>query len=351
MAAAKPLVLDSTGSLAQIAAADTVAPATLGTGAASATTFLRGDNTWATPTATATPAGSSGQIQYNNTGAAGGAANLAVDNGDLLITSNASPVAPAAGKLKLISRDIGARQFPSVMYSGGNITALQAALFANKIAAYTPVAGATSPTAGAGWIYGMALPTLVGTDTARAVATTNAFTRSIRSGTVSASTAGSLASRYWTVAPYTTGDGTGNGGVFAVFRVGFSDTAAVAGARSFAGFSSSVAAPTNVEPNTLINCIGIAQLSTDSTQLYIVYGGSAAQTAIALGTNFPPMLAAGAAGGQMYDLTLFAPNNLNGTIAYQVDRIGTAYSATGTITPATPGTQTPASNILLAPRF
>jgi hypothetical protein len=63
------------------------------------------------------------------------------------------------------------------------------------------------------------------------------------------------------------------------------------------------------------------------------------------------MLAAGAAGGQMYDLTLFAPNNLNGTIAYQVDRIGTAYSATGTITPATPGTQTPASNILLAPRF
>jgi hypothetical protein len=63
------------------------------------------------------------------------------------------------------------------------------------------------------------------------------------------------------------------------------------------------------------------------------------------------MLAAGVNGGQMYDFTLFAPNNVNGTVAYQVDRIGTAYSATGTITPATPGTQTPLSTTLLAPRF
>jgi hypothetical protein len=63
------------------------------------------------------------------------------------------------------------------------------------------------------------------------------------------------------------------------------------------------------------------------------------------------MLAAGASGGQMYDLTLFASNNLNGTVAYQVDRIGTAYSAAGVITPATPGVQTPISTTLLAPRF
>jgi hypothetical protein len=63
------------------------------------------------------------------------------------------------------------------------------------------------------------------------------------------------------------------------------------------------------------------------------------------------MLAAAVTGGQMYDLTLFMPSDLNGTIKYQVDRIGTAYSITGTITPATPGTQTPLSTTLLSPRF
>jgi hypothetical protein len=49
----------------------TVATARLGSGTANSTTFLCGDQTWATPSAT--PGGSSGQIQYNNAGAFDGA--------------------------------------------------------------------------------------------------------------------------------------------------------------------------------------------------------------------------------------------------------------------------------------
>jgi hypothetical protein len=50
------------------------------TGTPSSTTYLRGDNTWATVTSGGTPAGSNTQIQYNNSGAFGASANFTWDN-------------------------------------------------------------------------------------------------------------------------------------------------------------------------------------------------------------------------------------------------------------------------------
>jgi hypothetical protein len=111
--------------------------------------------------------------------------------------------------------------------------------------------------------------------------------------------------------------------------------------------SSSTSAPTNVEPNTLTNSVGVAQLSTDATQWYLVYGGSAAQTAIALGTTLgSPNLTTTA-----YELALFAPPSLNGTVGYEVTNLNSGVIVSGTLTPGTPGTQTPLSTTLLAPRI
>lgn len=216
---------------------------------------------------------------------------------------------------------------------------LQAQVNSAKGATWNPSGNsATAPV-----VDGFLAFTVVGTATARTVATTNELTRAKRLGYVSAATAAALCGVYQTVAQYTTGSGT-VGGFDEVMYFGASDGAAVAGARMFVGVSSSVAAPTNVEPNTLLNSFGIAQLSTDSTQLYLLNSGSANQQ-LALGTNFPP-----ASASDIYRFTMNSPKGLNGVINWRLDRVGTAFSTSGTVIPATVGVQTPLSTTLLAIR-
>jgi hypothetical protein len=78
----------------------------------------------------------------------------------------------------------------------------------------------------------------------------------------------------------------------------------------------------------MLNAIGIAQLSTDATQFYLVYGGVVAQTPIALGSSLgaPNTLSTAA-----YDLTIFAPNSVANTFYVQVTNIFTGVAAVQTI--------------------
>ena len=287
-----------------------------------------------------------GDIQVSGGGAFAGASNVEIDNGDLTLIVNAAPVTPPADTVKLFGKKMGGgRVMPAAVGPSGVDYALMPSMWRQKVGLWTPPGNATTVPG----VLGTTAWTAVGTATARSVATTNLLTRMRRLGYVSAATAGSLTSIRTAQAQYTTGNGAGLGGFFASFRFAITDAAEVSGARQFVGMTSSTAAPTNVEPSTLKNCIGVAQLSTDATQLYLVYGGSAAQTAVALGTNFPPMAGTGIANGIAYDLAIWCPPNSNGVINWTLERIGTSFSTSGTITPATPGTQTPASTTLMNP--
>jgi hypothetical protein len=292
------------------------------------------------------PAGATKELQYNNAGAFAGAANVEIDNGDLCLVVGAAPATPPALNVKLFAKSLAGRILPASVGPSGLDAALQPSTWRQKIGRWNPAGNSTTVPS----VDGLNAYTALGTATARTVATTNLMTRTRRLSYVSAATAAGFAGHYSTVAQFTTGDGAGLGGFFYSRRFAASDAAAVAGVREFVGLSSSVAAPTNVEANTLTNCVGVAQLSTDTTQMYLVYGGSTAQAAIALGTNFPPMTAAGASNGVMYDLTLFAAPSANGVIGYRLERVGTAFVAEGTLTPGTPGLQTPLNTTLLADR-
>lgn len=289
--------------------------------------FLRADGTWSAPGG-GTPGGASGVVQYNNAGAFGGAANLSIHGGDLVVASG-TPTTPSGGA-KLYSRDLAGRQMLGQIGPTGLGLGLQPFLARTRVGHWNWPGGNTTALAD-----GIPAPSVVGTPQIRTPASTNLFTSMRRIGYQSAASAGSLASVRSGVAQFWRGNAAGLGGFFLAFRFGASDPATVAGAREFVGLSTATGAATNVEPDTLVNSVGVGQLST-SSNLHVIHndvGGTA--TTIDLGVNFP----ADTLSVDMYELILFAAPN-SSEIKYRVERLGTSHVATGSVSSNIPSTTT-----------
>ena len=243
-----------------------------------------------------------------------------------------APVAPSDGLLSIYASKIGGRTMLMQKGPSGLETSIQPNLGGNKVAFWNPVGGTNTVPA----VFGMNTLIALGTATSRSNLATNFVTRMSRLGYVSAATVAGLSGIRESLAKYTTGAGSGMGGFFFRTRFCVSDGATVAGARMFIGLSANTAAPTNVEPSTLINSIGVTKLST-SNNLQIVCGGAVAGTPIDLGIDFP----AHTSSIDAYELSLFAASS-DTTISYQVTRLNTGHIATGTIT-----TNIPVSNIMM----
>jgi hypothetical protein len=259
--------------------------------------------------------GTTGKVIQNST-------VLITDNGSLILPENSTPTPADAGTIKIFARKIANRLLPAFSAPSGLDSALQPYFARNKIGYWNPPGNATTVPG----VFGFTAPTVTNfTATIRSVATTNLFTRMRRLGYVSAATLGAVG--HWRVNAYqyTVGSvSTGLGGFTYIIRFGISDAAAVSDARMFMGMRAS-ATPSNVDPSTLTQCIGVGH-NAAHTNLHIFYGGTSAQTPINLGANFP--ITHGSV--DVYELALFsAPNS--GDVHYQVSRLGTAHVATGTI--------------------
>ena len=261
---------------------------------------------------------------------------------ELPANANATtPAAPATDFLTVFNRKIANRNMIAQVGPSGLETTLQPLLARNKVGLWCPPGNSTALPGDLGFTpY-----TTVGTATARNVATTNLFSRLRRLGFVSVATAGSLVNNRVAVAQITLGISIGavaTGGFFKVIRFGCSDAATVAGARQFVGISSNTAAATNVEPSTLTNSVGVGHGAAD-TNLKIFFGGSAAQTPIDLGANFP----ANTLSVDAYELALFNASGNGTQVGYQVTRLNTGDVASGVLTAATAGLQLPLNTTLL----
>lgn len=257
---------------------------------------------------------------------------------DPLNLADDTPGMPPAATVRLFRRQIAGRQFPAFIGPSGLDSALQPLLARNKVGIWMPPGNATTVPG----VLGFTAPTVTGFSAqARSVAVTNLFTRMRRLGYQTAATAGTVGN--WRVSQhqYTLATSDGWGGFFYVIRFGISDPALVSDARMFMGMRAS-STPANVEPSTLTNCIGIGHGAAD-TNLRLYYGGSAAQTPIDLGVNFPTDTRS----VDVYELALFAPPDALGTVRYEVTRLNTGHVAAGEVTDN--NTQLPSATTLLAP--
>ena len=256
----------------------------------------------------------------STTGALVQNSNLLVsDAGELTLPTITSPATPGANTISLVGRDVGGRTMPGFIGPSGIPTALQPHLGRNRMSFVLP----TGVTTGVSSV-GFQTPVATGTVTARAITTTNLYTRLRRVGYVSAGPAGSLSGVRSSAATVTTGAGSGVGGFHLILRFGFA--LLPVSSRAFAGMRNVTTAPTNVNPSTLTQTIGVAKID-GSNNLHIVYGGSAAQTPIDLGVNFP----ANTTLTDVYELTLFSPANNTGEVRYEVRRLNTGDTASGTL--------------------
>jgi hypothetical protein len=254
------------------------------------------------------------------------------------VAVSSDPAAPSAGNLKTFAKTIaGGYTAPAFLNATQAVAMLQPAIANKRITTIGFHPNATTVTS-----YNTS--PFTGSVTAVAPTTTNLFTRAVRGNLVSTAVAGTFGNYYYTNPSFTLGSATSPayGGFYYVLRFGISDT--VANPRTFIGLSSSIGAPSNVEPSTLINSIGVGQ-GAANTNLFVYYGGSAAQTPIDLGASFPTNTSA----TDWYELTLFAPPTSNNTVYYQVIRLNTGDKASGTLT-GTAGTVLPANTTLLALR-
>lgn len=298
------------------------------------------------------PGGSTTQIQYNNAGAFAGDADFTWDatNNDLVlggtdtgitlqgITNEPSP--PAAGRGHLYAKDIAARMMPKWVGPSGYDYPIQSHIAFNNTSWWVAAGNSTTITA-----VGAAALTATGTATAINVATTNIYTmmRKLEYLVTTAATT-AVAGFRGGVAQRRIGTPSASipGGFFFACRWGPATGVATTTNRGFVGMTNSTAAPTDVQPSTLTNMVGMGWDAADTNIQLMCNDGAGTATKTDLGASFPVPTADRT---NMYELVLFSPNSTTQSVGYRVTNLGTNAQVSGTIT-----TDIPSNTTLLAPR-
>jgi hypothetical protein len=301
--------------------------------------FLRADGTWAAPAGGGAgdvtgPSSATDDSLARFDGTTGKLVTdgliLAPDTGELVLPS-ATPATPAAGSMAVYAQPEGGRMMPSFKGPSGLAATLQPHLGFNRFASLVPAGNNSTVT-----LSGFSTSAL-GTATAVNWAATDRRTRMTQIEYL-VTTAATTAIAGWrnTHAKWTVGAATaGDGGFFMTCRWGPSTGAALSTHRGFCGMRTGN--PSDANPSTLANIIGMAWDSGDTNIQFMHNDGSGTATKIDLGSAFPrPSVVR----QDVYELTLFSPPGTTQVVSYRVRDLLSGAEATGTVTTDLPSTAT-----------
>lgn len=247
-----------------------------------------------------------------------------------------APSAPAANTARIFAKSVGGRMMPAVIGPSGLDTVFQPHFGRNASVMARPVGNSTTL-----HVVGITL-TATGTATTSSVSTANRHTRMKRLDyLVTTASTTAVAGFRSPQAQFTVGAATdGDGGFHHIVRFGPATGATLETRRGFVGMANSTAAPTDVEPSTITNCVGVGHDAAD-TNFQIMHRGTGAITKI--DTGIPKVSSADRT--EVYELVLFSPPGTTQQVGYEFTRLTTGDRVTGLIT-----TNLPAATTLLAPR-
>lgn len=249
-------------------AVGTVPTARLGSGTANNTTYLRGDQTWATLTQV-TPGAPPTSVQYNN-GAGGfaGTDKVCINQGHLELSDITSiPTPPAADKLLMFAENHAGRMLLSAMGPSGVDYNFQTALFGNNVCMW--FAGATTPLS-----IGVAFTGTGQTQTLGTKATTSALASMNRNLFPTGTTATNGAGLRSGAAVAWMGNAANLGGFLFFARIGLE---ALSGTYRLMVGLTTISAQLTGEPSALANSVLLCKDTTDTTWQLSVRGAAAGQ--------------------------------------------------------------------------
>ena len=256
---------------------------------------------------------------------------------DPLDLSASDPATPAADTVRIFGRKFSGRMLPAFKEPSGNAAIMQPSLARNKVAYVQPNGGSTVIGA-----VGLALAA-TGTATAAGISTTNVHTSLRRIDyLVTTASATAVAGFRSASAQFFRGQSKGLGGFHFVCRWGPATGVSTPTKRAWVGLRSATAAPTDVQPSSLVNAIGMGWDSGDSNIQIMHNGASGTATKIDLGASFPIPTTDRT---NVYEVALFCPPN-GSYVDWEVNDLNPTnpVSVTGRIT-----TNLPAATTLLAP--
>ncbi len=220
-------------------------------------------------------------------------ADHAIDSDGLVIPAGAAPTAPASGSTRIFAKDQGGRVMPAFMGPSGLDSLLMPHLAKNGWSQWKPTYTGTSISA----IGGPGL-TATGTATSAPYATTSLHTRTQRVDylvTTAATTA--VAGFRVSAANWRPQEG-----FHWILKACPATGTADANRRCFIGLQASTGAPTDVNPSTLLNIIGVGYDSGDTNWQVMTNNGTGAAAKVDTGIAKPTTDRQ-----TMYSIMIFSP--------------------------------------------